>query len=107
VIFGRSLACLLLAGTLGPAAAQDAAAGRQKAAMCAACHGVNGLATLPDAPHLAGQPASYLVAQLRAFRAGARRNEVMSVVTKTLSDGDIDDIAAWYSAQKISVQISP
>jgi len=89
------------------AAAQDAAAGRQKAAACAVCHGLNGLATLPDAPHLAAQPGSYLVAQLRAYRSGARRHEVMAVVAKPLSDADIEDLAAWYSSQKISLQTVP
>ena len=107
MILRKSLACLLIAGALGPAAAQNAAAGRQKAAMCAVCHGANGLSTLPDAPHLVGQPATYLAAQLRAFRSGARRNEVMAVVAKGLADADIDDLAAWYSSQKISVQTAP
>lgn len=62
---------------------------------------------MPDAPHLAGQPAMYLAAQLKAYRSGARRHEVMSVIAKPLSDDEIESLAAWYSSQKISVQPTP
>ena len=107
MIVRGSLACLLLAGMLGPAAAQDAAAGRAKAAICAVCHGLQGVAVAIDAPHLAGQPAQYMVQQLRACRGGARRHEVMSLMAKPLSDADIDDLAAWFASLKISVQTAP
>lgn len=89
------------------AAAQDVAAGRRKAAACQACHGLDGLAKLPDAPHLAGQPAGYLARELRAYRAGTRRNEVMSVAAKPLSDEDIRDLADYYSAIQIEVKAVP
>jgi cytochrome c553 len=79
-----------------PIHAGDAAAGRQKAGSCVACHGAAGLSTLPNAPNLAGQPEIYLVEQLRAYRNGKRANEVMTVVARALSDRDIDDLAAWY-----------
>lgn len=95
---------LLIAGS---AAAQDATAGRRKAAACQTCHGLDGIAKLPDAPHLAGQPAPYLVRQLRAYRSGERRNEVMSVAAKSLSDDDIRDLAAWYAAIQIEAKVSP
>ena len=87
--------------------AADVAAGRQKAAACAVCHGPQGLATAPDAPNLAGQPALYLVAQLRAFRGGARQNEVMSLMAKPLSDAEIDNLAAWYSSLVVEVKLPP
>ncbi len=89
------------------AGAADANAGRQKASACTVCHGPLGLSQLPDAPHLAGQPAMYLAAQLKAYRSGARRHEVMTVIAKPLSDDEIESLAAWYSAQKISVQPTP
>ena len=92
-------ACL---GVCAPAAAAEA--GRQKAAPCAVCHGPQGLAVAPDAPHLAGQPALYLSTQLRAYRSGARRHEVMNVIAKPLTDTDIDDLAAWYSSLQISIR---
>ena len=86
---------LLLAG---PAAlAADPAAGKAKAAQCAACHGANGMAVMPDAPHLAGQNEMYLVKALKDYRSGARKHEQMTVMAKGLSDKDIDNLAAYYS----------
>ena len=102
-------AALLLAGVCLTTSsdAGEVAAGRQKAAACAVCHGPLGLAILPDAPNLAGQPAIYLVAQLKAYRGGTRQHEVMSLMAKTLSDADIDELAAWFSSLKIEVQPRP
>jgi cytochrome c553 len=90
-----------------PVVAQDIAAGRLKAIACQTCHGLDGLAKLPDAPHLAGQPAPYLERALRAYRAGERRNEVMSVAVKTLSNEDIRDLSAYYAAIQIEVKAMP
>ena len=87
-----------------PVGAGDAAAGRQKAASCATCHGAVGLSTLPNAPNLAGQPEIYLVEQLRAYRSGKRVNEVMSVVARPLSDRDIEDLAAWFGSIRIEAK---
>jgi len=87
-----------------PATAADATAGRQKAGVCAACHGPDGLSTLPNAPNLAGQPEIYVSEQLRAYRSGKRTNEQMSVIAKSLSDQDIDDLAAWYNSIKIEAK---
>ncbi len=92
-----------MAAAGGAWAAGDAKAGRAKALMCQACHGIDGLAKVPEAPNIAGQIETYLVAQLQAFRAGARRNESMSVVVATLSDRDIDDLAAYFSAIEIRI----
>jgi cytochrome c553 len=90
-----------------PAGAQDVASGRRKAAACQACHGLDGIAKLPDAPHLAAQPAPYLERELRAYRSGARKSEVMAVVAKPLGDDDIRDLAAYYSAVQIEVKSVP
>ena len=107
----RTLACLAIAAaSLGlPAAAQpDAAAqGRKKAQACAVCHGPLGLSSAPDAPNLAGQPALYLTAQLRAFRSGTRRHEVMSVIARPLSDDDIGQLAAWFASIRVEAQPPP
>ncbi len=100
-----SAAALALSLALVSAAqARDPVAGRAKAAACAVCHGPQGLSVAPDAPHLAGQPALYVSAQLRAYRSGARKHEVMGVMAKPLSDTDIDDLAAWFASLQISVQ---
>lgn len=76
-------------------------AGREKAMACSVCHGQLGLSVQPDAPHLAGQPALYLATQLRAYRSGRRQHEVMAVMAKNLSDDDISQLAAWFSAIKV------
>jgi cytochrome c553 len=102
----RAFLVAALALGVGAAFAQPALVetGRQKAQMCAACHGPLGLGSAPDAPHLAGQPEIYLAAQLKAFRSGSRRHEQMNVMAKTLSDADIAALAAWYASLKIEVQ---
>jgi cytochrome c553 len=84
------------------AGAADPKAGRAKAAACAVCHGQAGIATVPNAPHLAGQPAIYVEEQLKNYRSGGRRHEVMNVVAKPLSDADIDDLAARYASIRIA-----
>ena len=80
-------AALLLAGSGSPSHAGDIKAGRAKAMMCQACHGLDGLAKTPDAPNIAGQTEPYLVAQLQAYKTGVRKNDAMSVVSPQLSDG--------------------
>jgi cytochrome c553 len=86
----------------GGAAAQDAAAGRQKALQCQACHGLDGLAKIPGAPHIAGQVQEYLVSAMRDYKTGARKNEMMTVAMHQLSEQDIDDLAAYYAGLDLS-----
>ena len=83
--------------------AGDVKAGRAKAMMCQACHGLDGLSKTPDAPNIAGQTEPYLVVQLQAFKSGARKNDAMSMVSSSPSDQDVDDLAAYFSAIEISV----
>jgi cytochrome c553 len=89
--------------TTSAAAAGDVAIGKQKAIACAACHGQQGLSTVPDAPNLAGQPELYLTTQLKAYRSGDRKHEVMTLMAKPLSDADIENLSAWFAAFKIQV----
>jgi len=91
----------------GAAQADDISAGRVKAQACAVCHGALGVSTHPQAPNLAGQPAEYLRAQLRAYRSGARQNEMMTLMAKPLSNDDIDQLAAWFSALRIEATAPP
>lgn len=88
---------LMLAGAL-PAVAGDPAAGRKIANMCQTCHGVDGYARIPIAPHIGGEPKDYLESQLMAFKTGAREHEMMSVVTASLTAQQISDVAAWYAS---------
>jgi len=103
----RILSATLCAGLSIPAvaaAAGNAAVGKMKAQPCTVCHGAAGISTLPDAPNLAGQPEIYISNQLRAFRNGERRHEVMNVVARPLSDDDISSLAAWFSSIRIEVK---
>ncbi len=93
---------LLLAAS-GAQAAGDIKAGRAKALMCQTCHGLDGMSKIPDAPNIAGQPEAYLAAQLQAYKSGARKNDMMSIVINTLSDEDIANLAAYYSAIEVTV----
>ena len=82
----------------GAQAAGTATAGKARAVLCAACHGLDGRSQMPEAPNLAGQVEGYLAAQLHAFKSGERHNEQMSVIVKALSPQDIDDLAAYYAS---------
>lgn len=89
----------------GEARAADLEAGRTKAKMCAACHGLDGLSKVADAPNLAGNGQLYLARQLKAFRSGERKHPQMSVIAAALSDEDIAAVTSWYSAIKVSVEL--
>jgi cytochrome c553 len=81
-------------------AAGDAAAGKAKATVCAACHGVDGNSTNPDWPSLAGQHASYIADQVAIFQEGKlRTNPLMAPMIAGLSDQDREDIAAYFASQ--------
>ena len=80
--------------------AQVAAAGKAKAAVCAACHGAEGVSANPAWPSLAGQQEAYLVNALKAYRTGARQNPMMAGMAKGLSDADIGQIAAYFTSLK-------
>jgi cytochrome c553 len=99
-------AALLLVVVVAPAAAADSKAGKAlAAAQCQTCHGLDGIARMPIAPHLAGESEIYLQVQLKAFRSGKRVNEMMSVVAEKLSDADIANVAAWYGSIKITAEM--
>lgn len=76
----------------------DAAAGKEKSATCAACHGSDGKALQPENPNLAGQGSAYLVKQLQDYKSGARDNAIMKGMASPLSEQDMADIAAWFSS---------
>lgn len=78
--------------------------GKTKAMTCSACHGMDGNSVAnPEWPSLAGQHASYIVAQLKAFKAGERKNVNMNAMAAPLSEEDMQDIADYYSSQTINV----
>lgn len=94
-----SLASLASLG-IAPAMAADAQAGRAKAVQCSACHGLDGMSKLPEAPNLAGQTEPYLIKALKDYRSGKRKDEMMNMMAKPLSDADIANLAAFYNGLK-------
>lgn len=82
-------------------------AGKEKSTACAGCHGENGNSMVSTFPKLAQQHSSYLIKQLRAFKEGSRNDPMMSSVAQGLSEEDMAEIAAFYSAQQISQNAMP
>jgi cytochrome c553 len=76
----------------------DAAAGKAKSATCAACHGATGVSAIPSYPNLAGQNGAYITKQLKDFKAGNRVDPLMSSMAANLSEQDMADLAAYFSA---------
>ena len=102
----RAIALLpaLLAAT---ASAADAAAGERKAEVCVACHGNGGNSTNPGVPSLAAQPPLYIYYQLLQFREKRRVDAQMSPFAASFSDLDMQDIAAYFSAQPAPAATQP
>jgi len=96
---------LLLAGAVQ--AGGNAAAGKTKAAqVCAACHGAEGdKPTAPENPILAGQHRDYLVKALKDYKAGKRSNAIMKGFAASLSNQDMEDLAAWFASQASSLHL--
>lgn len=84
----------------------DAGAGQTKAAVCAACHGVDGNSIVPNWPKIAGQHATYLERQLALIKDGDRPVPEMSPITVSLSDQDMADIAAYFATQTMSAGLT-
>jgi cytochrome c553 len=78
-------------------AAADPAAGREKAKICAACHGDNGVSAMPGIPSIAGQLDQFIQWQLVFFRSGRRPNPAMAPLVADMSDEDIRNLGAYYS----------
>ena len=95
-----TMTLLLSATQMTVQAAGDPEAGKTKSAACAACHGADGNSVNPEWPKLAGQHESYIVKQLKAFKAGTRTDPVMNPMAKPLSDDDIANLAAHFSSLK-------
>ncbi|MBL4783711.1 MAG: c-type cytochrome [Porticoccaceae bacterium] len=80
--------------------AGDAAAGKAKAAQCAACHGAAGISPMGLYPNLAGQKEQYTTKQLNDFRSGARKDPTMQAMSAALTDDDVANLAAFYASIK-------
>jgi cytochrome c553 len=82
------------------AAGADIEMGRQKAQVCLACHGPAGNSANPVMPSLAGQPAQFIATELYQFHEGNRKDPQMTPIAANLSNADMNDLAAYFSAQK-------
>jgi cytochrome c553 len=83
----------------GAQAAGDVEAGKARAAACAACHGADGKGVAPN-PALAGKPAAEQIKALQDYKSGARDNPIMKGMAASLSDKDMEDVAAYYASLK-------
>ena len=87
----------------GNALAGDVAAGQAKAAICAACHGADGIAMIPGYPNLKGQNEQYIISSINAYKTKQRNGglaAVMQAQASMLSDEDIANLAAYYASLK-------
>ena len=97
---------LLLLVSVPALAAGDAVAGQGKAAVCAACHGADGNSVVPTWPKIAGQHTMYLERQLDLIKSGDRTVPEMAGIVMTLSEQDLADVAAYFSAQTTSAGLA-
>jgi cytochrome c553 len=95
--------CLMVVFVVRGAAADDAPLHGKKLAVtyCAACHGEDGNSTDPQFPKIAGQKDFYLREQLRAFKRGTRKSEIMSGALSAISDSQIGELADYFSRQAV------
>lgn len=105
-----ALACTAM--TTHSGAAGNAAAGQQKAAVCGACHGVDGnsppeIFAALKAPNLAGQIPEYIVKSLHDFKAGRRTSESMSPQAQAVAEVDMADLAAYFATQQPKPNATP
>jgi cytochrome c553 len=96
VIAAVQLAALLFAGAIQ--AAGDIEAGKAKSAICAGCHGANGVSSNPLWPNLAGQVPGYIAKQLADFKSGARKDPTMAGFAAGLSEADMADLDAYFAS---------
>ena len=92
-----------LAGSLSAYSqdAKEALYTKSLAATCANCHGTNGkVVSGSPVVGLAGLPADYIASQMKAFKSGALPATVMHQLAKGFSDAQIDQMAAYFAAQK-------
>ena len=84
----------------GAAFAADAAAGKAKAGSCGGCHGANGEGKGPAGPAIAGMAADKFVAAMKDYKSGKKANAPMKGITASMSDADMDNLAAHYASLK-------
>jgi len=94
----RGLALALSVLTSAPTYAADLAAGKEKAELCAGCHGEGGISQTENIPSLAGQPDQFVQWQLVFFRAGTRKSEQMQPIVEQINNDDIRNLGAYFAS---------
>jgi cytochrome c553 len=95
-LVGTILTAITACGSFAHAA--DIAAGKEKAELCAACHGEGGISQTENIPSLAGQPDQFIQWQLVFFRAGSRKNEQMQPIVEQINNDDIRNLGAYFAS---------
>lgn len=95
-----SIACMAAETAAAPAAPDLAKGAESFAAVCVACHSVDGNSVITQYPKLAQQHPEYLVKQLQEFKSGKRANAIMLGFSSMLSEEDMRNIAYWVTTQK-------
>jgi cytochrome c553 len=95
-LVGPILAAMIGCGPLAHAA--DVAAGKEKAEICAGCHGEGGISQTENIPSLAGQPDQFIQWQLVYFRSGTRKNEQMQPIVEQINNEDIRNLGAYFAS---------
>ncbi|MCP4469927.1 MAG: c-type cytochrome [Gammaproteobacteria bacterium] len=87
--------------SLTPLQASDAAAGANVFNLrgCVGCHGASGKMPIANYPVVGGKPADFVAAELNKFRTGERKNPIMAPMAASLTDVDVDNLAAYLAAQ--------
>jgi cytochrome c553 len=88
----------LVLSAIAPARAADTAAAKEKAELCAGCHGEGGISQTENIPSLAGQPDQFIQWQLVFFRSGSRKNEQMQPIVEQISNDDIRSLGAYFAS---------
>ena len=101
------VAALVVTSPFAQAGGGDSTAGQTVMVKCQSCHGKDGLAIEYWSPNIAGQKQDYLVRSLMAYKGGRRMSPMMYGVVQTLSNEDIANVAAYYAAIKITVEVPP
>lgn len=102
----KGMALLLICAANPLMADGDAAAGAEKASICASCHGMDGNSMVAMWPKLAGQHEAYLAQHLRLIKSGARPVAQMAGITDMLDEQDMDNLAAYFASQATSAGVA-
>jgi len=99
------LLTLALGAGSGASAAGDPARGKELSYTCLGCHGIDNYKNVYptySVPELGGQHADYLIAALKEYQSGERSHGTMHQQAASLSDQDMQDIAAYFAGVELT-----